>query len=96
MAATTLVRESIELASGRSQIVFRAGEGLPLVWLHAADGIQLEHPVVQALAGRYSVVAPLAPGFDDLAELDDVWDIHDLAMHYDDVFEALPASNRRP
>jgi pimeloyl-ACP methyl ester carboxylesterase len=89
MATQTLAQETVELANGRTQVVFRAGEGPPLVWLHAADGIQPEHPIVQALAGRYSVVVPLAPGFDDLAELDDVWDIHDLAMHYDDVFEAL-------
>jgi pimeloyl-ACP methyl ester carboxylesterase len=35
------------------------------------------------------VIAPLAPGFDDLAELDDIRDVHDLALHYDDVLTAL-------
>ena len=89
MATTTLAQETVELASGRTQVVFRAGEGPPLVWLHPADGIQPEHPVVQALAEHFSVVAPLAPGFADLAELDDVWDVHDLALRYDDIFEAL-------
>jgi pimeloyl-ACP methyl ester carboxylesterase len=35
------------------------------------------------------VYAPLAPGFADLDELADIRDIHDLALHYDDLLEAL-------
>jgi pimeloyl-ACP methyl ester carboxylesterase len=84
-----LTEETVELRGGRVQAVFRAGDGPPLVWLHAADGIADGHPLVQELARRHGIVAPLAPGFADLAELDDVLDIHELAMHYDDVFDAL-------
>ena len=84
-----LVREAIELPAGRRQVVFRSGDGPPLVWLHGVDGIQPGHPIVDALADRYSVVAPLAPGFDDLADVEDVDDVHDLAIHYDDVLGAL-------
>jgi pimeloyl-ACP methyl ester carboxylesterase len=84
-----LTQETLKLPGGRTQIVFRGGEGPPLVWLHAADGIPPQHPLVDALADRYSIVAPLAPGFEDLAELDGVQSIHELAMHYDDVLEAL-------
>ena len=79
----------MELRGGRTQVVFRAGEGPPLVWLHAADGIDDGHPLVRELARRHSIVAPLAPGFADLAELDDIGDIHELAMHYEDVLDAL-------
>ena len=86
---TGLVSEAIELRGGKTQTVFRGGSGSPVVWLHAANGIDDAHPLVNELQRRYSVVAPLAPGFTDLAELDDVADIHELAMHYDDVLEAL-------
>jgi pimeloyl-ACP methyl ester carboxylesterase len=84
-----LTKESVELRGGRTQVVFRAGHGQSVVWLHAADGVDDGHPLVEELALRHSVVAPLAPGFADLAELDDVGDIHELAMHYEDVLDAL-------
>jgi pimeloyl-ACP methyl ester carboxylesterase len=86
---TVLTRDTVELRGGRAQVVFRTGEGPPLVWLHAADGVDEGHPLVRELAQRHAVVAPLAPGFADLEELDDVRDIHELAMHYEDVIHAL-------
>jgi pimeloyl-ACP methyl ester carboxylesterase len=88
--AAKLTRETVELPSGRNQAVFRGGEGPALVWLHAADGIGSDdHPLLSKLMERHSVVAPLAPGFEDLAELDEVNDIHELAMHYEDLLETL-------
>ena len=35
------------------------------------------------------MIAPVAPGFNDVDELDEIRDVHDLAMHDDDVLEAL-------
>lgn len=87
--STTLHRETLKLASGRSQQIARAGRGPTVVWLHGVHGLQDHDPVVAALAERYSVIAPLAPGFNDLAELDELRTIHDLALHYDDVLGAL-------
>jgi pimeloyl-ACP methyl ester carboxylesterase len=84
-----LTSETLELSKGRKQIVYRSGDGPPIVWLHAADGIADGHPLIDELAQRYTVIAPLAPGFHELAELDEVQSIHELAMHYDDVLEAL-------
>jgi pimeloyl-ACP methyl ester carboxylesterase len=84
-----LSRESIALAGGREQAVFRVGEGSPLVWLHGLNGVEPDDPIVAGLARHYSVTAPLAPGFDDLEALGDIRDIHDLALHYDDVLDAL-------
>jgi pimeloyl-ACP methyl ester carboxylesterase len=84
-----LTRDTIELPTGRRQVVYRGGDGPPVVWLHAADGIAPSHPLLDELARRYTILAPLAPGFEDLAELDAVQDVHELAMHYDDVLEAL-------
>jgi hypothetical protein len=40
-----------------------------VVWLHGPHGIRGRDPVIAELAKRHTVVAPLAPGFADLAEL---------------------------
>jgi pimeloyl-ACP methyl ester carboxylesterase len=81
--------ESIALGGKRQSVVYRAGDGPPLVWLHSLYGVEADAAVVETLARRYRVYAPLAPGFNDLEELEDIRDIHDLALHYDDVLEAL-------
>ncbi len=70
--------------------VIRVGSGEPLVWLHNAGGVSELDPVVMALADKgYEVIAPVCPGFDALEELDDIRDIHDLALWYDDLLESL-------
>lgn len=84
-----LQRETIRLASGRTQQIARTGRGATVMWLHGVHGLQDHDPFVAALAERYSVIAPLAPGFNDLAELDELRNVHDLALHYDDVLAAL-------
>ena len=60
-----------------------------VVWLHSSAGVGEDDAVLGALADRYRVIAPVFPGFDDLAELDDIRDVHDLALHYDDLFDEL-------
>ncbi len=45
--------------------------------------------MIAELTKRYSVIAPLAPGFNDLDEIDDIDKVHDLALHYDALFDAL-------
>jgi pimeloyl-ACP methyl ester carboxylesterase len=81
--------ETIALSSNRKQVVYHAGQGPPLVWLHSLYGVEADAAIVEALARRFSVYAPLAPGFADLQELDNIRDIHDLALHYDDLLETL-------
>jgi pimeloyl-ACP methyl ester carboxylesterase len=81
--------EMLSLFGGRQVQVYRAGTGPTIVWLHGPHGVRRNDPVIAELAKRYSVVAPVAPGFNDVDELDDIRDVHDLALHYDDVFEAL-------
>jgi pimeloyl-ACP methyl ester carboxylesterase len=75
--------------SGLNQVIYEAGDGPPLVWLHSLYGVEADARIIEALAQHFSVYAPLAPGFADLAELDSIRDIHDLALHYDDILEAL-------
>jgi len=77
---------------GRQQTVYRAGDGPPLVWLHSLYGPEADAPLIDALAEHYSVYAPLAPGFADLDDLNELRDIHDLALHYDDILDALSLS----
>ena len=60
----------------------------PLVYLHGITGVADDDPIVAALtANGYEVFAPLSPGFADLAELEDLRDVHDLALYYDDLLD---------
>jgi hypothetical protein len=88
--------ETVRLASGFEQIVFRGGDGPPLLWLHGLSGVEPDHPLLAALLEHHSVIAPVAPGFHDLAELDEMQDVHDLAIHYDEVLDAVGAESAIP
>jgi pimeloyl-ACP methyl ester carboxylesterase len=81
--------ETLELFGHRQVQVYRAGQGPTIVWLHGPHGVRKNDPVIVELAKRHTVVAPVAPGFNNVDELDEVRDVHDLALHYDDLFEAL-------
>jgi pimeloyl-ACP methyl ester carboxylesterase len=89
VAVATLTDQVIELPGGRSQVAFRGGDGAPLVFLHAGGGLDPGDPLLAELARSHTIVAPVAPGFADLGDLDAIRDVHELAMHYDDFFEAL-------
>ena len=84
-----LKRETVKLPGGANAQVFRGGSGETIVWLHGPHGLRGHDPVVAELTKRYSVIAPLAPGFADLAEIDDIDDVHDLVLYYDALFDAL-------
>src|SRR5262245_38450376 len=84
-----LQSETLTLFGGRKVVVHRAGQGPTVVWLHGPHGVRRNDPLIAELAKRYTVVAPVAPGFNDVDELDEIRDVHDLALHYDDVLEAL-------
>jgi pimeloyl-ACP methyl ester carboxylesterase len=81
--------ETIRLPSGRSWQVFSGGSGPDLLWLHGLRGVDPADPMLAALATRYRVTAPVAPGFNDLDELAQIDNIHELALDYDDLLEAL-------
>jgi pimeloyl-ACP methyl ester carboxylesterase len=84
-----LESETLRLSGGREVQIHRAGQGPTIVWLHGPHGVRRTDPVIAELAKQHSVVAPLAPGFNNVDELDDIRDVHDLALHYDDILEAL-------
>jgi pimeloyl-ACP methyl ester carboxylesterase len=84
-----LSSETIKLKNGRTWHVYTGGTGTPLVWLHGLSGINTSDPVVAALERKHRIVAPVAPGFSDLAELDEIGNIHELALDYDDLLDHL-------
>lgn len=86
--------ETVALPQGATWDVLTGGEGPLLVWLHGLRRVEPDDPVLCALARHCRVVAPLAPGFVDPADLDRLDDIHDVALAYDDLFAALGAPVR--
>jgi pimeloyl-ACP methyl ester carboxylesterase len=84
-----LTSETIRLPSGRIWRVFGGGTGAPLLWLHGPRGVDAADPLLEALAAQRRIVAPLAPGFDDLDELGEIDTIHELALDYDDLLRGL-------
>ena len=67
-----------------------AGEGEPLVFLHAASGLQWDE-FLDGLADHYTVYAPAYPGTDPdnpdaIQHITDMWDA---VLAYDDVLDGL-------
>jgi len=81
--------EIISLPNGRRWQVYSGGEGPQILWLHGLRGVDPADPTLMALQTRYSVTAPVAPGFNDLDELARIDNIHELALDYDDLIDAL-------
>jgi pimeloyl-ACP methyl ester carboxylesterase len=84
-----LTSEAVRLPSGRTWRVFGGGTGAALLWLHGPRGVDAADPLLEALATRHRIIAPLAPGFFDLAELDEIDSVHELALDYDDLLRGL-------
>jgi len=84
-----LSSETIKLGNGRAWKIYGGGNGPALLWLHGLGGINPGDPLVAALEQKHRVIAPLAPGFSDLAEIDEIGNIHELALDYDDLLDHL-------
>ncbi len=82
-----LTSEKIKLKNGRAWQVYAGGTGPKLVFLHGLNGISTSDPLLGALERKHSVIAPVAPGFNDLAEIDEIGNVHELALDYDDLLE---------
>jgi len=86
-----LAAETIALPNGYQWPVFAGGSGPVLVWLHGIRRVDAGDPLLQALSEGFRIVAPLAPGFAEAADLDSFDTIHDIAFGYDDLLSAIGA-----
>jgi pimeloyl-ACP methyl ester carboxylesterase len=69
---------------------YRKGSGAPLLWLHAAGGMNRGWtPELEGLSQHYEVIVPVHPGWDDTPGLDKIDDIHDMVVYYQDLCDAL-------
>jgi pimeloyl-ACP methyl ester carboxylesterase len=80
--------EYLDVSGGRVHLL-RAGEGEPLLFLHAAGGAGQWNDFLERLAGRFEVFAPDHPGFGGSDELPEIEAMDDLVYHYLDLIERL-------
>jgi pimeloyl-ACP methyl ester carboxylesterase len=80
--------EYLDVSGGRVHLL-RAGEGEPLLFLHAAGGAGRWNDFLELLASRFEVFAPDHPGFGGSDELPEVEAMDDLVYHYLDLIESL-------
>jgi pimeloyl-ACP methyl ester carboxylesterase len=65
------------------------GKGEPLIFLHGAGGVLPADPLLNKLAEKFHVYAPLLPGYGDSEECASLRDMLDFTLHTWDVVEAL-------
>jgi pimeloyl-ACP methyl ester carboxylesterase len=79
--------ELLEIAGRRTQVLTE-GDGPPLLYLHsAAAESAVWMDLLNGLAERLTVHAPLHPGFFDSEGLETVRDVEDLVFHYLDYMD---------
>lgn len=79
----------ITTKKGITSAVQEAGSGAPLVYFHGAGGLLPQEPLLERLAQRYHVYAPVWPGYGPEPTEDLVEDMLDFALHGWDVIDAL-------
>ena len=78
----------VRVGEADAQVV-KAGQGPPLVFLHGAFGYQGWRPFLDRLARRFTVYAPVHPGFSETNGIECMDDILDLALYHFDLLDAL-------
>jgi pimeloyl-ACP methyl ester carboxylesterase len=69
--------------------IYESGDGEPVLFLHSGSGITPSDPLVTALSASRKVIAPRHPGFVDPEELNELRDVHDLALYHDELLDKL-------
>jgi pimeloyl-ACP methyl ester carboxylesterase len=75
--------------AGTSVEVLERGQGRPLLFLHAGEGLAPERPWLDLLARRYRVIAPSHPGRGNSRLIDGTGVVDDLAYLYLDLAAEL-------
>ncbi len=84
-----LSESTLHVGHGPELMIVRGGQGAPLVWLHGMAAPGADDEVLNALARDFEVSAPRMPGLGGLEELGGLPSLHDLALLYDSLLEAL-------
>jgi len=87
-AQAEIAEMSVEVGSLTTQVA-RAGQGEPLVYLHGAFGYSGWNPFLDRLAQRFTVYAPVHPGFSDPEAIEQLDSILDLVLYHFDLLDAL-------
>jgi pimeloyl-ACP methyl ester carboxylesterase len=69
--------------------VLMAGRGAPLVYFHSFHEAEPWSPLLDRLAERFTVHAPLHPGAPGSSGIETIDDVHDLTLVYDELLDAL-------
>ena len=69
--------------------VSKAFQGDPMVYLHGAFGFQGWPPFLDRLAERFTVYAPLHPGFGEADDIESIDDTLELALYHFGLLDAL-------
>jgi pimeloyl-ACP methyl ester carboxylesterase len=80
--------KSISIAGTSLELVER-GQGRPLLFLHAGEGLAPELPWLDLLARHYRVIAPAHPGYGNSPLIDGAGSVDDLAYLYLDLAAEL-------
>jgi pimeloyl-ACP methyl ester carboxylesterase len=84
----TVTAELLQTHVGKVQ-VRRGGTGAPVVYLHSATGEGEGLLLLDLLAERFDVVAPMFPGFGESEGIEQVDDMEDATFHLLDVLDRL-------
>ncbi|MCI0440002.1 MAG: alpha/beta hydrolase [Chloroflexi bacterium] len=86
----TSVQEQLTVKTGPiSAQVVKRGQGEPLVYLHGAFGYRGWPVFLERLSERFTVYAPLHPGFGETDDIEAIDDLLDLTLYHYDLLEAL-------
>ena len=87
-----LFRPRMIKISGFELEIYEAGEGPPILYLHAGDGFRSSHPAMLLLAENYRVIAPSHPGFGRSDLPDWITSVDDYAHVYLELIHRLDLS----
>jgi pimeloyl-ACP methyl ester carboxylesterase len=90
-----LIEDRVACAVGKIQI-WRGGRGQPLLYLHSATGEGPGAALLEELADRFDVIAPMFPGFGESEGIDQIDDIEDAVFHLLDLLDVLALAPGRP
>jgi len=84
--------KSMSLAGTTLELVER-GQGRPLLFLHAGEGLAPERPWLELLSHRFRIIAPWHPGYGNSPLIDGSGSVDDLAYLYLDLAAELGFEN---